>query len=130
MRTRVKKETVDELVQMTPMIDVVFLLLIFFIVVFSPAEVIGRFDAQGNTCGSTGTGVVGICIDIQPSGTFVAGQRVERSELDLKLARLASRSTAERILLACHPRSAHKQLVDVMDMCAKSGLTDISIISP
>jgi hypothetical protein len=42
---------------------------------------------------------------------------------------LASHDPSQTILILCRAESKHRQLVDVLDMCAKLKLTNLSVIS-
>lgn len=120
-------------VSMTPMIDVVFQLLIYFLVTFSTADVLAHLDisrpapdaAQQEASPSADM----IRVAVMPAGYAINGREVSGEELGNLLRRLASVSTQQTVLVVCDDRSLHGKLIRVLDLCAESGLTQISVMS-
>ena len=118
---------------MTPMIDVVFQLLIYFLVTFSTADVLAHLDisrpspeaAQKQTPPPADM----IRVAVLPKGYAINGRKMTEVELETMLKRLSSISTKQTVLVTCDDRSLHGRLIQVLDMCAESGLTHISVMS-
>ena len=118
---------------MTPMIDVVFQLLIYFLVTFSTADVLAHLDisrpspdaAQQQTPPPADM----IRVAVMPAGYAINGRRVSEEELGTLLRRLASISAKQTVLVVCDDRSLHGKLIHVLDLCAESGLAQISVMS-
>ena len=120
-------------VSMTPMIDVVFQLLIYFLVTFSTSDVLAHLDVSRpapNAAQSKQTppGDM-IRIAVMPKGYGINGKDVELDELEMLLDKLAKVSTEQTVLVTCDDRSLHGRLIQVLDRCAESGLTKISVMS-
>lgn len=118
---------------MTPMIDVVFQLLIYFLVTFTTPDVLAHLDfsrpAPDETQTEQRTPPKMIRVNIYEDGFSLNGRAVTRNEVHSILKRLASFSRSQSVLIACAAGSAHAKLVDVLDICAECGLTKLSVVS-
>jgi biopolymer transport protein ExbD len=118
---------------MTAMIDVVFQLLIFFLVTNKPQDVITNLDVfrpspqQQQKENMELPNLVRI--QIFPDGFTINDRRVSREDLDGLVAKLASYSKEQTILVMCSSLSRHADLVRVLDICTKNGLRNLSVIS-
>ena len=131
------KQQENPKLEMTPMIDVVFELLIFFVVtikqedIFSklnanrPAPSSGKSDSESDT-----TVTIEIGRGRDANGVIVYNKReVRRSELDQYLREVARTSKKTPIIVKCTEDSPHKALVDVLDICYRNQLFSVSIFT-
>ena len=120
-------------VSMTPMIDVVFQLLIYFLVTFTTPDVLAHLDishpAPDKTQTEQRTPPKMIRVNIYADGFSLNGRAVSRTELHSILNRLASFSKSQTVLITCAGESEHAKLIDVLDICAESGLSKLSVVS-
>ena len=118
---------------MTPMIDVVFQLLIYFLVTFSTADVLAHLDISRPSPEAPQTQprppADMIRVAVMPEGFAINGRKVSEEELASMLQRLASISTRQTVLVACDDQSMHGKLIQALDMCASCGLSQISVMS-
>ena len=118
---------------MTPMIDVVFQLLIYFLVTFSTADVLAHLDVWRPAPDATQKTQTSksdmIRVVVTPAGYTLNGRKMERKELKAMLQRLAQVSTKQMVLVVCDDAALHGKLIAVLDMCAADGLTQISVLS-
>ena len=123
---------------MTPMIDVVFELIIFFVVTIKQEDVFSKLNvnrpqasgAATNNDDITVTIEVGRRYDNSPNGVILYNSReVKRSELDTNLREIARTSKKTPIIVRCTEDSPHKALVDVLDICYKNGLFSVSVFT-
>jgi biopolymer transport protein ExbD len=126
--------TNDEVeVSMTPMIDVVFQLLIYFLVTFSTADVLAHLDISRPSPESAPQKAPPpsdmIRVAVLPEGYAINGRAVSAEELGNLLRRLAAVSTNQTVLVVADDRSKHGDLIHALDLCAQSGLTQISVMS-
>ncbi len=116
--------------EMTSMIDVVFLLLIFFIVTLRPEDVLSRAEVSRVTAGDVAAeGLVEIVVGHRLTGFSMNGRVVTLSELDRDLGRLASVDRSVSIAIKCTAPSKHQKLVELLDLCAKHQLERLSVHS-
>jgi len=123
---------------MTPMIDVVFQLLIYFLVTFSTPDVLAHLEisrpAPDSSRTEPSTPPKMIRIDILAGGDDEAGYSLNNrvlshSELDSILKRLAGFSQNQTVLVTCAGESEHERLIGVLDLCSQHGLSKISVMS-
>jgi biopolymer transport protein ExbD len=117
---------------MTPMIDVVFQLLIFFVVTLKQEDILSKLtvnrpapdsraipDKQPETT----------TIIVESQGFVFNGRPMRLGDLDRQLERVATFSKTAMILIKCTKDSPHGLLVQALDLCSKHELTSISIFS-
>lgn len=132
MRVRTQDPAAELSLNLAPMIDVVFLLLIFFMVAttFAQQEKEMSLDLptaeSGEEAKSTPEEIV---INLMQDGRIrVAGEDVSEEALEALLVR-AARANAETPVTIRGDRDVVLQkVVLVMDACRRAGLTDIGIV--
>jgi len=125
---------------MTPMIDVVFELIIFFVVTIKQEDVFSKLNcnrpapATGKATDPTDDITVNIEIgrryDGSPQGVILYNKReVRRTELDAALREIAKVKKTTPIIVKCTEDSPHKALVDVLDICYHNELFSVSVFT-
>ena len=123
---------------MTPMIDVVFELIIFFVVTIKQEDLFTKLNANrpapaaANSSSNESDTTVTIEINRGPdaNGRLIYNRReVKRSELDQNLKEVARTSKKTPIIIKCTSDSPHKALVDVLDICYRNELFSVSIFT-
>jgi len=118
---------------MTPMIDVVFQLLIFFVVTLKQEDILSKLDAA-RPAASTDERVKEqqqqlINVIIAPQGFIFNGRPMRIQELDRSIERLSGYSKTAMVIIKCTSDSPHAFLIQVLDVCYKHGMTNLSIFS-
>ena len=131
-----RKEQDNPALDMTPMIDVVFELIIFFVVTIKQEDIFSRLNANRPQAANTQSKSEDIPINIDISrgktvnGAIVYnGVEVKRSELDAYLHDVAKTSRNKTIVVRCTNDSPHKALVDVLDICYRHQLFCVSVFT-
>ena len=124
---------------MTPMIDVVFELIIFFVVTIKQEDLFTKLNcnrpapATGQASEKDDITVnieIGRRYDGSPQGVILYNKReVKRTELDAALRDIARTSTKTPVIVKCTGDSPHKALVDVLDICYHNKLFSVSVFS-
>jgi biopolymer transport protein ExbD len=122
---------------MTPMIDVVFELIIFFVVTIQQEDIYSKLNANRpapSASSSSSESDTTVTIEIgrgrDANGVLVYNKReVKRSELDRNLREVARTSTKTPIVIKCTEDSPHKALVDALDICYRNKLFSVSIFT-
>lgn len=118
---------------LTAMIDVAFQLLSFFIITLKPVDVLANLDVSRPAPDKRATQSKPLnilSIRILPDGIFALNDRViSRDNLDRTLTQLAEVDKNPTVLISCTPESTHGKLVEVLDICAKVGLANLSVVS-
>ena len=132
-----RKPQENPALDMTPMIDVVFELIIFFVVTIKSEDLFSRLNANrpapssGSSSSESDTTVtIEIGRGRDANGVLVYNKReVRRSELDQNLREVARTSKKTPIIVKCTEDSPHKALVDVLDICYRNELFSVSIFT-
>ena len=124
---------------MTPMIDVVFQLIIFFVVTLKQEDILAHLDAMAPSPDSRPQEqqekIELVTIDIYNPKTqggegFLFNKApVRYSQLDREIGRAARNNTKSTVLLRCTKDSPHSLLVKALDLCNKYGMTNLAIFS-
>ena len=117
--------------EMTPMIDVVFQLLIFFIVTLKQDDILSHLEALRPTHDIAPIDKVREPNTIQVSrqGYIFNGAPATETTLTNYLSRLARQSPDTSVILKCMPDSPHGMLVRALDICNSVGLRKLSVFS-
>ena len=132
-----RKPQENPALDMTPMIDVVFELIIFFVVTIKSEDLFSRLNANRPAPGggsSSDSSETTVTIEIgrgrSADGVLVYNKReVKRTELDTNLREVARTSKKTPIIVKCAGDSPHKALVDVLDICYRNELFSVSIFT-
>ena len=110
------------------MIDVVFLLLVFFLAVMRPVDVLAHLDVSREQPGG-GESISVLRIDVLPHGYTMNGRRVNTQTMDRMLGKLGKISQTQSVIITSDSNASHERLVTVLDVCAKAGLKNLSLMS-
>ena len=132
-----RKAQENPALDMTPMIDVVFELIIFFVVTIKQEDILSKLNAnrpapsQGSSSSESDTTVtIEIGKGRDANGVLVYNKReIRRSDLDKNLKEVARTSKKTPIIVKCTEDSPHKALVDVLDICYRNQLFSVSIFT-
>jgi len=132
MAIKINKGGVLGLLDLTPMIDVVFNLLVFFMCATSFHSAVER-ELDVNLPNAESAGAVEappeeLVITVRADGAvFVGGEPKEREQL-LALLRTAAQSDPETPVTIRGDRQAeHQAIVSVMDACGLAGLFNLAV---
>jgi biopolymer transport protein ExbD len=116
--------------QLAPMIDIVFLLLIFFIVTwqFSRSETEMKISVPTSEEGADPKRVLGeIIVNVRKSGEVVVeGHELSREQLHERLQRIARLHENQPVRLRGDADCTYQTIVEVIDTCQKAGIWNIS----
>ena len=130
---KVKRESQEAKTEMTPMIDVVFQLLIFFVVTLKQEDILSRFQtarpAQEERDRPIDVKPELIDITISKGGLIFKQRPVTLEGLDRQLGTYARFSKTATVTIRCTEDSPQSRLIQVLDVCAKHKLRNLSIFS-
>ena len=132
MAVNIKRSTVAGTLSLTPLIDVVFLLLIFFLVTSEFEDEERRMDIVLPSATSA-VPMVGqpreIIVDIDREGEiYLRGQQVSLGELEgLLRTAVANNPTNQTAIIRADQETAFQPVVSVMDACNRTGISDYSV---
>jgi biopolymer transport protein ExbD len=116
---------------MTPMIDVVFQLMIFFIVTLKQEDILAHLDVNrpSGEKSPPKNDIQLLEIIVYNKGFVMNGTPLNVADLEARLGKLASISKTVSVVIKCTADSPHAFLMQLLDICAKSELTNLSVFS-
>jgi len=133
MRIRDTDETSEATLNLAPMIDVVFLLLIFFMVATTFVEKEKEMSVDlplADSGAAVDHPAEEIVINLTADGRIlVGGVETDRDGLLETLQRAARRDAETPVTIRGDKRAYHEQVVGVMDVCRLAGLTNLGLMT-
>ncbi|MGA0333431.1 MAG: ExbD/TolR family protein [Kiritimatiellia bacterium] len=130
-RVRSTKRPVED-VPMTPMIDVVFQMLIYFVLTFEIPDKMSQMQVwrpAGESSSSKSDPVELMRITVYNGYYALNDTRVSLSTLERTFNRLADLNPSQNMIVVATADSKHKELVAVLNLLNKAGLENISLLS-
>lgn len=122
-------------IPMTPMIDVVFLLLIYFVMTMQPPDVFAHLDVFTPSPDAPPPQEKPeeppeiVKIGIYPDGFSFDGVVVSEAQLENFLSRIGRMNPNTTVMITASESSAHGDLVRLLNLCARYRLTNLSVMS-
>ena len=121
--------------EMTPMIDVVFQLLIFFIVTLQEQDILAQLNVSRPAPDQQATPDQSpdlLTIEVGSDQWVLNGRPFSRGQLpqlDRQLSRLASFSKDASVIIKCTADSPHGALIQILNILSREGMQNISVFS-
>lgn len=132
-RNRKRVSLIDAELSMTPMIDIVFQLLIYFILTFEPQDVMANLDVFRPAPDAQQREQMEvpnvIRIVIYQDGFTMNDREMRLPAIENMMARLAAIDPNQTVLVMATAHSRHSSLIDILDLCAKVGMRNLSVVS-
>lgn len=137
-RKRNKADNHPGELNLTAMIDVAFQLLSFFLIAIKPVDVYANLDAFRPSPEKTNVStpsapmikIMVLPMNAGESGVYVVNDvPMTTLQLESRLKKYADTDTTQTVLIMCAKRSTHRQLIDLLDRCAKYKMTNLSVVS-
>jgi len=127
MRFRRKKNEISD-VDMSPLIDMVFILLIFFMVssTFTKDMKLDLERPGASSASRASSKVIRVYIDNQAE-VYVNAQPVKIWAVQSKLRDMLRTSTEKSVLVITDESIAVEKLIDLVDQCRLSGAKDVAV---
>ena len=132
MAITIKRSGVIANLSLTPLIDVVFLLLIFFLVTSQFEEEERRLNIVLPSATSASPMVHRpreIVVDVDAQGNvYLRGQPTTLTELErLLVAAVVENASNQSVIIRADGSASFQPVVSVMDLCNRAGVTDYSV---
>jgi biopolymer transport protein ExbD len=128
MRRKRTPRTDDTTVDLTPMLDVVFILLIFFIVTASFVKEAGLEVNRQYASSAEPQDTGNILIAISPQGdVWIDKRRVDVRAVRANIERLHAENPQGAVVVQADKDSKNGVLVQVLDAARQAGVEDVSI---
>jgi biopolymer transport protein ExbD len=129
--THKRRTGVQPQLEMTPMIDVVFQLLIFFVVTIKQEDILAHLTVARPRASiqQEVVAVTPIEIEVNRTAILMKGRAVDRAVLARELMSLAAFAPHASVVIRCTADSRHANLVQALDVCEQAGLRNLSVFS-
>jgi biopolymer transport protein ExbD len=128
MRRRISQQEEESEINITPMLDVVFIMLIFFIVTASFVKEAGVDVKRPGAVTAETKGMASIFIAITEEGDIWIDRRmVDVRAVQANIERLLAENPKGSVIIQADRESKNGLLVQVMDAAKLAGVQDISI---
>ena len=117
---------------LTAMIDVAFQLLSFFLVTAHPVDVLTNLDVfrpMAEKASQDTSPAKVIRVTVFPDGYTINDRGVDSRQLNALLGKLDDLDKTQTVLIQCLNDSPHGRLIELLDICAKLGLVNLSVVS-
>lgn len=126
-RKRIREEEEAE-IDMTPMLDIVFIMLIFFIVTTSFVKEAGIDVNRPEASQATSKPSANIFIAVRENGEVWMDRRmVDVERVGANLERLLAEQPTDMVVIQADKNARHGVVVKVMDQIKEAGIAQISI---
>ncbi|MCC9642590.1 biopolymer transporter ExbD [Rhodopirellula sp. JC740] len=132
MAVQLKRSNVAGTLSLTPLIDVVFLLLIFFLVTSEFEDEERQLDIvlpSATSAVPMTSKPREVVVDIDADGTvYLRGEATPLEELEKLLQKaVASNPTNQTVVIRADQNASFQPVVNVMDVCNRTGVSDYSV---
>ena len=118
----------DFKVDMTPLIDMVFILLIFFIVTTSFVREIGIEVKRPVASSSTTKEKASLFIGISPEGrVYLEGKELDIRNVKARMERFLADNPSGSIVIVADASCPTGITIEVLDACRNAGITNVSV---
>ena len=121
----------DQGLNLTPMIDVVFLLLIFFMLAttfMDPERDVNLDLPKASDIGTTEEQPEELVINVLEDGTvLVGGQQLDDNGLLATLRQAANQDPDRQVTIRGDKMTYHQHIIKCMNMCGIAGLSNLSV---
>ncbi len=117
---------------MTPMIDVVFELIIFFVVTIKQEDIFAKLNANRPapaTASAAEENDTQVKIDIGSGGLVFNGRLMSPKQFDQSIREISKTSKSAMVTIRCSLDSYHKYLVFALDTCNKYRMFNVSVFT-
>ena len=126
-RNRIREEE-DASIDITPMLDIVFIMLIFFIVTTSFVKEAGIQVNKPEANQATKEPSANIFIAIRDNGeVWMDKRQVDVERVGANLERMLAEQPTDLVVIQADKESQHGRVVEVMDQVKEAGIDKISI---
>ena len=130
-RKRVRHTGDDTEVNLTPMLDVVFILLIFFIVTASFVKEFGLdVNRPDNSQAQQETDKKNVLIEITKTGdVWIQRRRIDPRAVEANVQRMLAENPEATVVIRAHEKSKNGLFVRVMDQARQAGALNVALAS-
>jgi biopolymer transport protein ExbD len=118
-------------IDMTPMLDIVFIMLIFFIVTTSFVKERGLEISRPKDSNTPPppTNVQSLSIRVEEDGSIVVnGRQVDIRRVEANIQSFLAENNQESASVQAHPKAKHGDVTEVINEVKKAGIVNVSVL--
>ena len=131
MRVIPRKESESDILNITPLIDVVFLLIVFFLVATSFERIQRELEVnlpRSEAAEKVSRDIQPIAITVSADGTVTMGrEEIDLRDLPGRIKEAVKQSDEPRVFVRGDARAYHENIVAVLGACQEAGVSNVSI---
>ena len=121
----------DAAIDMTPMLDIVFIMLIFFIVTTSFVKEKGLEVSRPKDSKTPPppTNVKSLSIRVNEDGTIVVnGRQVDIRRVEANIQSFLAENNQDSAAVQAHPKAKHGDVTEVINEVKRAGISNVSVL--
>ncbi|GGO68774.1 biopolymer transporter ExbD [Bowmanella pacifica] len=129
MKKKHNRETEDANIDMTPMLDIVFIMLIFFIVTTSFVKEKGLIVNRPDDAQKSNKPSKNVSIKIDANGfVYMNGRQIDIERVEANIQSFLAENITENAVIQADKETKHGVVVRVLDQAARAGLPRLSVM--
>ena len=117
-------------IQLAPLVDVLLLLLIFFLLTWNAARTENELDVKvpkASAAKEKSAPIGDVVVNVKADGNVVVNRRTLRGpELTELLKSLIQLNSEQAVVIRGDEAGAYKNIVDVLNICTEAGITNVA----
>ncbi len=117
-------------IQLAPLVDVLLLLLIFFLLTWNAARNENELDVKipkATTAKEKSAPIGDVIVNVKADGNVVVNRRtLSRPDLTTMLQGLVKLNSDQAVVIRGDEAGAYKNIVEVLDICSEAGVTNVA----
>ncbi len=117
-------------IQLAPLVDVLLLLLIFFLMTWNAARNENELDVKvpkASSAKEKSTPIGDVIVNVKADGNVVVNRRtLSTPELTAMLKGLVNLSADQAVVIRGDEAGAYKNIVNVLNVCSEAGVTNVA----
>jgi biopolymer transport protein ExbD len=130
MNLRGRATPVHPGIQLAPLVDVLLLLLIFFLMTWNAARSENELDVKvpkASTAKEKTAPIGDVVVNVKADGNVVVNRRtLAAAELQELLKNLAQLNPEQAVVIRGDEAGAYKNIINVLDICTSAGITNVA----
>ena len=130
MNLRSRATTVHPGIQLAPLVDVLLLLLIFFLMTWNAARNENELDVKVPKASAAKENAISlgpVVVNVKSDGNVVVNRRPLTSpELGELLKNLAQLNSEQAVVIRGDETGAYKNIINVLNICTDAGITNVA----
>nr|WP_232849658.1 biopolymer transporter ExbD [Bowmanella yangjiangensis] len=129
MKKKHNRETEEANIDMTPMLDIVFIMLIFFIVTTSFVKEKGLIVNRPDDAQKSNKPSKNVSIKIDANGfVYMNGRQIDIERVEANIQSFLAENITENAVIQADKETKHGVVVSVLDQAARAGLPKLSVM--